>query len=116
MTPPENKTYVTYTGVFVAVRDQFVKTDLILNSHTEKYAKETNNFSIKPYIGKPVKFIQMYMTRTGALKVVVSPVSRPTTKFSVSIGCLSPSWSPSTSISSSFPRLLLASFPLSPDS
>ena len=103
MTTPETpEPVMSWSGLFMSLRDHLIKSDLVLNRYAEGFAEFTVNPRVARYVGKKVKFHQLYMMKAGGIKVTVSPVEKPSIKFVVPLGCLSYSCSPSTPIFSSF--------------
>jgi len=103
MTTPETpEPVMSWSGLFMSLRDHLIKSDLIINDYGKGFAEFSGNTRFTRYVGKKVKFHQMYLMKSGGIKVTVSPVEKPSIKFVVPLGCLSQSCSPSTPIFSSF--------------
>jgi hypothetical protein len=103
MTTPETpEPVMSWSGLFMSLRDHLIKTDLVINEYARGFAEFSGNTRFTQYVGKKVKFHQVYLMKSGGIKVTVSPVGRSSLKFVVPLGCLSHSCSPSTPIFSSF--------------
>lgn len=103
MTTPETpEPVMSWSGLFMSLRDHLIKSDLVINDYGKGFAEFTINTKIARYVGNKVKFHQLYMMKSGGIKVTVSPVEKPSIKFVVPLGCLSYSCAPSTPIFSSF--------------
>lgn len=109
-TPEKHDSVMSWSGVFMSLRDHLIKSDLIINEHARGFAEFSGNTKFAQYVGKKVKFHQIYLMKSGGIKVTVSPTGRSSVKFVVPLGCLSYSCSPSTPIFSSFqPSCLVVS-------
>ena len=103
-TPEKPEPVMSWSRLFMSLRDHLIKSDTVLNQYVDGFAfsEFTINPRIAKHVGKKVKFHQLYMMKSGGIKVTISRIEKPSSKFVVPLGCLSHSCSPSTPIFSSF--------------